>query len=190
MELTETWRWLIQLLVAALAIGTAAWFYLDFAPRLRPTIEVASRDHEHGLVVLRLSVENVSRVLVHNVRGGCRLQVVARPLAPGTNYTDFVPFSEEKWDEDANAQVGSWAEPAGMLNSTRHWYPGDRITVDHLVAFPDVPAACLHVALQVRGRLPWYVRIVMGARTGRDGQRQPSIESWTTTTFILPEPSP
>ncbi len=186
-ELSETSRWLIQLLIAALALGTAAWFYLDFAPRLRPDIAVAERDSDRGLVVLRLTVENVSRVLVHQVPDGCRLQVVARPLHPGASYDEFVPLSEEKWDEEgADSHLGEWRAPQPILRSTAHWYPGDRISVDHLVAFPSTDS-CLQVALQVRGRLPWYVRILMGARAGRDRQRQPKIESWTTTTLILPE---
>lgn len=189
MELSETSRWLIQLLVAALAVGIAAWFYLDFAPRLRPDIKVAERDEERGLVVLRLTVENVSRVLVHQVAEGCRLQVVARPLAPGAAYDEFVPLTETRWREEGEeVHLGPWRAPRSILRTTAHWYPGDRISVDHLVAFPS-PDSCLHVALQVRGRLPWYVRVLMGARAGRDRQRQPKIESWTTTTLILPTTS-
>jgi hypothetical protein len=188
-EISETWRWLIQLVIAAFAVGTAAWFYLDFAPRLRPDVTIVERDHERGLVVLRLTVENVSRVLVHQVADGCRLQVVARPLLPGATYEEFVPLTEDRWREEGAAlHLGQWREPRSILRTTSHWYPGDRISVDHLVRFP-VPDSCLHVALQVRGRLPWYVRILMGARAGRDGQRQPKIESWTTTVLVLPETS-
>lgn len=189
MELSDTWRWLIQLVVASFAFGTAAWFYLDFAPHLRPAIAVAGRDEERGLVVLRLTIENASRVLVHNVHEGCRVQVIARPLREHTEYHDFVPLTQDKWTaEGDDVHLGVWQEPRQILATTRHWYPGDRITVDHLVAFPS-PSSCLHVALQVRGRLPWYVRVLLGSRAGRDGRRQPRVESWTTTAFILPETS-
>ena len=125
MELSETSRWLIQLLVAALAVGTAAWFYLDFAPRLRPDITVAERDDERGFVVLRLTVENVSRVLVHQVADGCRLQVVARPLTPGATYDEFVPLTEARWREEGDeVHLGPWRAPQSILRDHRPLVPG------------------------------------------------------------------
>lgn len=188
MDLSETTRWLVQLVLTGAALLGAAWIYLDFAPRLQPQIAVVDRDNDRGLAVVRLTVHNTSRVMVHQARGGTRFHVVPVPLSALRGHSEFVPLTRDRYeqmDERDRLPEWEWRDPEPILTTTRYWYPGDSIAVDRMVAFPDQDCA-LHVALQVTGRVSLIVRLLLMLRRGSGRLLDRKTESWTTTLFVMP----
>ena len=191
MDISETTRWLVQLALAGTALVGAAWLYLDFAPRLQPEIAVVDRDDRRRLAVVRLTITNTSRVMVHRGPRGVRFHAVPVPLTRGRDHSEFVPLTKDRYDaKDPADKVADWewSDPLPVFETTRYWYPADRVTIDRVVALPDDGCA-LHLALQATGRVSPLVRVLLWLRRGdtRLGAHR-DVESWTTTLFLLPAP--
>ena len=168
--------------LAATLIGVLVFF--DFSPRVRLRILPTLVDKANLRYVLRLEVENISKVTIakDQVRG-CKLQILEHSLQAGSNFSEFVPFTREKHDErPPSERAKAWREPISILETTRFLYPGDLVIVERLISLPD-DDTFLHVGFQFHGEIRWLTRIALRIQSLLAAEK---VERWTTTGFLYP----
>jgi hypothetical protein len=183
----ETTKFVIQLLWSLLGVIVAAVVFLDTAPKLRLRITSRVVDPRNRTLILRLEIENISRVLVlHDQDKGTLLQTLHYSFQQPQNITEFVPFTRFDFDKmNARDRPALWSEPEKILTTTSHWYPGDIATIERLIRLPN-QSTILQVGLQVHGRVSWWIHTLLKLRGVKRKLGQP--ERWTTTVLIsLPQ---
>jgi hypothetical protein len=164
----------IATVLVLLAGGCLAVFvFLHFAPVLALRIQPTWPHNDPRWVILRIEVENKSRVRVY--KQSIYLQVLEYEIPEGGSLSEWVPF-EERATVPSERPI-SWHEPVEILTSTTGIDPGEVLVVERLHYCP--PGTVLHVGLQARARLGLIGRIA--TQVGGWNQR------WTTTRVLMKE---
>ena len=179
--------WLIALL--GLLIGYLGYFvsvlvFLDWSPKIRLRILPSWINKSQRQFVLRLEIENSSRVPL--IKRKCELQILEHSMSKQLRLSEFVPMKKERYDKCLpNEKPREWLEPQQVFETTRFLYPGELIHVERLENIPDEDTY-LHVALQFEAHIPLPSRL--GLRFWGILRLKPDskTESWTTTAVIYP----
>lgn len=159
-------------MIAAL-IG--AWGFIFIFLQISPKVELRILprwvDPELGRFVLRLEIENTSRVRVK--KEVVRLQMLPYSETRQLRLSEWVPFSKESIRKGEEPE--KYYDPVEVFGSTLYLYPGEKISVERLECSPDSDKF-LHIGLQFRARvlLRWLIIRVFSKG-----------EQWTTTAIIF-----
>jgi hypothetical protein len=158
--------------VGLLVAGWLAIFvFRQFAPVLTLRIVPTWTSDDSRWVVLRLEVENKSRIRVR--KRSIYLQVLEPEVREGGSLSEWVPFEEKHVDPDE--WPAPWQEPFEVFKTTSGIDPGEILVAERLHYCP--PNGVLHVGLQVKAQLGVFGKIATWVR----GNNQ----SWTTTCIIM-----
>jgi hypothetical protein len=158
-------------IVAVVTMALLAFFVrVSFAPVLRLRILPRWSDDTKNFVILRLEVENISRVRVQKQQ--IRIQALRHKLEMGGLLSEWVPFSR---DDIRDEQPLEWREPVEIFNTTNHIYPGEVLSVERMYHCEQDTA--LHVGLQVKAKLGRFSRLATRIRSWN--------QQWTTTCIVL-----
>lgn len=151
------------LAILALLIGALAGLFIFFqlAPVAQLRILPRWSDDTHQFLIIRLEVENRSRVRI--LRPSGRFQILEYALDTNHALSHFVPFTKERSEQEPPLE---WREPALMFESTRRIYPGEMIVAERLHPCPQSEVAIklglqINIGLNLLGRLvtlqrdPW-----------------------------------
>jgi hypothetical protein len=159
----------IVALIGGVVVGVRV--LAQWAPNIRLAIESWWLDTDKGRIVLRFTLENISRVYVEKNR--VLLQVLFYSVEQQSHLSEWVPFTRDAIKPEEQPLEGH--APENILETTDGLYPGERITVDRVLTVPKRDIF-LHAALQYTARMRGIKRFL--ARTFRWN------EQWTTTTVI------
>ena len=162
---------ILTILALLVGSGFAIFVFFHFAPTLQPRILPSWPNKESQGVILRLEVENKSRIRVF--KDTIYLQVLEHKIEEGGFLSEGVPFEEHAIIP--SEKPIQWREPVEIFQTTKGLDPGDILVVERLYYCP--PNTILHVGLQVRTTLSFFGRIA--ARIGGREQR------WTTTRIVM-----
>lgn len=158
-------------LVVIFVVGAIALFlYRTLSPAIR--LQVEPRWAGAGVVILRLQVENVSRVVITDIE--FLLQAIPYEVDKWRQMSEWVPLEEKKVREDE--PVTPWREPAKVFTTTVALNPGERVVGERMMECPN--GCFLHIAFQVR-------------KPGEPRRRGDWLASWPrrwTTTLIVEQP--
>jgi len=147
-----------------------AWHYFfPLAPKIALQLSPRWMDGNPKIGILTLKVTNTSKVRIRKKR--LSLQILFYPVARMENLGEWVPFKDDYTSE--------WRPPKKICTTTKYIYPGETMTVDYPIIFPDL-ALIAHVGLQFRAKLSLPQRILCNYWF------RPQ-EQWTTTMFVWPE---
>ncbi len=162
----------IATIIAVLAGGWFAVFvFLQFAPILSLRIFPTWANDDTNRVILRIEIENKSRIRVH--KQSIYFQVLEHSVPAGNVLSEWVPFEEKA--VISSEQPTSWHEPIEIFKSTKGIDPGEILVTERLHSCH--PNNVLHVGLQVKAKLNFWGRIATRVR----GWNQ----RWTTTRIIM-----
>jgi hypothetical protein len=164
---------LITALALFIGAGLAVFVFSRLAPVLNLRIIPSWAGDKSRWVILRLEVENKSRVRIH--KQSICLQVLEYRVPAGTSFSEWVPFEEEAIV--ASEQPLQWSEPIEVFKSTLTIDPNEVLAIERLHYCP--PDTLLKVGLQVRMKLGIAGRIATRVR-GWHHQR-------TTTRIVMKE---
>lgn len=161
-------------IVSVVAVLLSGWLgifvFRQFAPVLTLRVVPTWLGDDSSCVLLRLEVENKSRVRVH--KRIIRLQVLEHEVREGGSLSEWVPFEEKR--VRPLEKPDQWKDPVEVFETTSGIDPGEILVADRL---HDCPAArFLHVGLQAEAKLGVFGKIAARVR----GNNQ----SWTTTCII------
>jgi hypothetical protein len=160
------------IVIAAILSGVVVGVFVlkRWTPNIRLGIDPWWLDVDKGIIVLRLTVENISSVFVEKDR--IALQVLPYKIEQQTHLSEWVPFTKKAIKP--GEQPIEWHEPENILETTKGLYPGERITVDRMLTVQkDI---FLHAALQHTARMSGIKRFLNGLLRWN--------EQWTITTII------
>src|SRR6266498_4555712 len=144
----------IATIIAVLAGGWFAIFvFLQFAPILSLRILPTWTDDDTNRVILRIEVENKSRIRVH--KQSIQLQSLEHNVPMGNILSEWVPFEEEKIEPAEQPIV--WHKPIEIFKSTKGIDPSEILVAERLHYCQ--PNNLLHVGLQVTAKLNFWGRI-------------------------------
>jgi hypothetical protein len=177
-------KFVYTVFVALIGAVVAVFIFLDLSPRIRLRLLPATVDQERRRYVLRMEIENVSKVAIsQNLHKGCLLQMLEHSIDAHRNMSEFVPFSRETYEKRPSAErAKEWREPVPVFESTRLLYPGDLVIIERLLTIPD-DQTFLHVGLQFHGEIGRITRLALGIQSMLTAE---PTERWTTTCFIFP----
>lgn len=162
----------IATIVAVLVGGWFAVFvFLQFAPILSLRILPTWATDETNRVILRIEIENKSRIRVH--KQSIHLQILEHNVSVAGTLSEWVPF-EEKAILPTEQPI-SWNEPMEIFKSSMGIDPGETLVIERLHYCH--PNNVLHVGLQVKAKLGFWGRIATQVR----GWNQ----RWTTTRIVM-----
>jgi hypothetical protein len=174
MELKDTIG-LVSNIATILAVLAGGWFavfvFLQFAPILVLRILPTWIGEGSKWVILRIEVENKSRIRVH--KQTIYLQILEHNLSDGGMLSEWVPFHESAIIP-TERPVG-WHEPIEIFKSSKGIDPGETLVAERLYYCPSNNV--LHVGLQVKAKLGLFGKIATQVR----GWNQ----SWTTTRIVM-----
>jgi hypothetical protein len=157
------------------AVLVGGWFavfvFLQFAPILSLRILPTWSSDNTNRVILRIEVENKSRIRVH--KQSIYLQILEHNVSVGNTLSEWVPF-EEKAAIPTEPPI-SWHEPIEIFKSTKGIDPGEILVAERLHYCQ--PNNVLHVGLQVKAKLNFWGRIATQVR----GWNQ----RWTITRIVM-----
>ena len=163
---------LLQIYFFVISLGAifVAWWYRFFlAPKIKLELSHRWMGGNPGIGILTIKATNTSNVRIR--KNSLRLQVLFYSVARMKNLGEWVPFKNDYSSE--------WSAPQKICTTTKYVYPGDTITVDHPILFPE--NQCVgHVGLQFRTKLSLLQSILFNYWPKRK-------EQWTTTIFVWPE---
>jgi hypothetical protein len=113
--------------------GFAFFVFLQFAPVLNLRVLSSWPDDDSRWVLLRLEIENKSRVRVR--KRAIRLQVLEYPEPEGGSLSEWVPFEED--DIISSEKPLRWHEPIEIFRSTQKIDPGDILVIERLHFCPE-----------------------------------------------------
>ncbi|MDQ6661050.1 MAG: hypothetical protein M3Z24_08805 [Chloroflexota bacterium] len=159
---------LIWSIIIPVATGIVALKFLGLlSPCLKLDIE-CNQPTKRGIVVLRLSVKNVSRINVQTTK--ISLVVLSSPVNPDELSSAPACVSNEWIDFSQSNQI---------MASTERVSPQEEIIVERLYFVDD--SVALHVGLQAEFRASAMSAILDGA--------WPRSKRWTTTRYFILEPT-
>jgi hypothetical protein len=162
----------IATILAVLAGGWLALFiFLQFAPVLALRILPTWPSDDTGWVILRIEVENKSRIRVH--KQAIYLQILEHNVSVSSILSEWVPFEEKA--VIPTEQPINWHEPVEIFKSTKGIDPGETLVAERLHYCQ--PNNVLHVGLKVKAKLGFFGRIATQVRSWNHG--------WTTTRIIM-----
>ncbi|MEN9865780.1 MAG: hypothetical protein RL748_1370 [Pseudomonadota bacterium] len=162
---------------AVLAPFLAIFVFQQFSPVAQIRILTRWIDQENGKLVLRIEIENKSKVRIR--QKVAMLQVLRYSLTDRRHLSEWVPFSQERVIE--GEEPLEWNEPKKIFASTVHLYPGEVVVIERLEQIEN-PDHFLHVGIQYKShfKFRWLVTFALAWE-----------ESWTTTAIIArPEKKP
>jgi hypothetical protein len=157
----------VALLIAPIS---AIFIFQQLSPIAQIRISVRWVDLSSGRFVLRIEVENISRVRIrHKV---ALLQVLRYSLLKTNRLSEWVPFAKDQVIK--GEEPIEWKEPEDIFGSTVHLYPREVISVERLEQIED-PNEFLHVGVQYNSRFAfrWLFTFLLGWH-----------ERWTTTAIV------
>ena len=176
--------WLIALVGLLLAYLVSVLVFLDWTPKVRIRILPRWVDLDKGELILRLEIENTSRVPI--IKRCCKLQVLEHSVNAQPRLSEFVPFTIEWYDKCLPDQKPNhWREPECIFKTTLFLYPGEVIAVERLEKLPDKDTY-LHVGMQFKAHIPFFSRTALRFWGIARIKRDIGHEQWTTTTVIYP----
>jgi len=160
----------------ALVIGgfvAVAWF-LQLAPLLELRILPSWCGDQRQFLMLRLEVENKSRIRVEKRQ--ILLQLLEYEIREGSPLalSDWVPFDERAIIP--TEQPLAWRDPVEVFPTCRTIDPGELMAAERLYYFPR--DTVIHIGFQVKAKLGYLGRIA--ARRVRSSHQQ-----WTTTCIVV-----
>jgi hypothetical protein len=162
-------------IVTILAIIGGGWLaifvFLQFAPVLALRISHTWSVDDANWVVLRLEVENKSKIRVH--KQAIYFQLLEHKVTENCSLSEWVAFEED--GVIPSERPINWHQPVEIFETTRGIDPGEMLVAERLHYCP--PNCILHVGLQVRAKLGLFGRIATRIR----GWNQ----SWTTTRIVM-----
>ncbi len=170
---------IIKDIVTILALIGVAWtaifIYFKFAPVIK--INISDKWVNDNLVILRIEIENVSKVRVaikkeprRKENANILFQIFRHNITEGLNLTEFLPFTK-KWF-DKKGYPSSWKEPEIIFETTEWIYPGETIAIERPISTDK--GDMLHVGVQVHAK---FGRLEFAKKRHWE-------QRWTTTRFI------
>ncbi len=174
------------LAITALLTGTvlAIIVSVQYAPFVKLRILPKWLDDDSGRVILRLEIENISKVKINNQY--IALQVLEYPLPKNSSIviSEWVPFVEGKYqklgsEEPPEEPKQKWQKPVPIFTSTKTIYPSEILSVERSYGCPK--DSFLKVGLQLKATssnskfVQWVTRKLNWA------------DQWTTTAIIFRE---
>jgi hypothetical protein len=189
---------LVLRVVGSVLVAVATWFLARYLfvwinhglfTVLQPKIELVNADGVPGLVLVRLTVENRSKVYAKIKEGRSRLQILEyHPLQMATPsaLSEWVPFYKWRQKKAAMKPI-QWRDSVPVMTSTTHIEPGESIRVE-LLYRASQPGVAIHCGLQVR-TVPIMAKLYRNkkGRVRRFSQRclhNPTTR-FTTTAWVL-----
>lgn len=170
-DLIELVANLITILALLIGAALAILLFLQFAPILNLRLSSEWVGKNSRWVVLKMEVENVSRVRV--TKQYIHLQVLPYKYPPKNEYlSEWVPFQQEKISQ--TEQPMEWQYPDEVFESTLTIDPNESLSVERLIYCP--PDTILKVGLQAKISFGFLGRMVARLRSWD--------HSWTTTMII------
>ena len=161
---------ILEILGLLLGAFLFAFVFLQFSPTLHLRILPTWIDHQQ--VILRIEVENRSRVRVK--KEFVRLQVLEYPVDGQTSLSEWVPFTVEATIQ--GEQPPFWKDPTEIFTSTRFVYPGELLSIERLYKLNN-QNSFLHVGLRFKSKSISHIfRFKVLGRA----------EQWTSTVFVFP----
>ena len=156
-------------LIVAMLLGAwlAVFVYVQFAPKLQLRILPRWVDETKGLLILKLEVENNSRIRVPKQK--IQLQILEHEVPAHGCLSEWVPFDEEA--VLLQEKPKEWHDPIEIFQSTEYLNPGETVSVERLCHCPQ--DSILHVGLQAKAKLGALGRLAAWFRSWND--------QWTST---------
>jgi hypothetical protein len=161
---------LVTIFALVVGAGLAMFVFLQFAPLVNLRIIHRWAGDDSRWVILRLEVENVSRVRIRKQH--IRLQILEYELLNDKSLSEWVPFEEEK--VCASEPPIEWKDPKEVFKTTVSIDPNEVLSVERLHYCPQNRVT--KVGLQLRIDPSVFGSFV--ARVRRWDQQ------WTTTAII------
>ncbi len=158
-----------------LAFWIALFVYLNLAPIVVPRISTSWVDKKRGVLLVKLEVENISKVIVFKKDKGIRFQMLKQKI--GKEINEWVAFEKEYETRMIPQPLydGDWPSDREVNSSTPHLYPGESVRTE-LIFIQELQAdEILHLALQFKSAKSLFNYL--------------HPEQWTVTTFVMPPTS-
>ena len=158
---------IVTILAMIIAGYIAVFVYFSFAPVVRLSIESEWIKKDYLKIVLE--VENMSKIRMR--KDFILFQILEHDIKETKFLSEWVPFEKDSIKES----IKHWKEPENIFETTRYFYPNDRIKAERLYHFPE--NSIIHVGLQVKAKLNIFGRIA--SKIGNQPLR------WTTTRIVV-----
>ena len=160
-------------LIIAILIGAllAVFIFVQFAPKLKLRILPHWVDKSKGLLLLRLEVENHSRIRVKKDK--ILLQILEHEFSAQGYLSEWVPFTNEAIKTEE--QPKEWHEPIEIFQSTIYINPEEILSVERLHHCPQ--NTILHIGIQAKVKMGFLGALAAWLRSWD--------EQWTTTIIVL-----
>ena len=175
------------LTIIALIIGATFGVFVSvqYAPfvKLRIIPKWMGEGNDSDRVILRLEIENVSRVRINNQHIYLQVLEYKLPDNPSVVISEWVPFVEGRYQKPGLKEPPEvpveWKEPVPILTTTETIYPGETLVIERSYGFSK--NSFLKVGLQLKAapaNLKFVQRII---------EKLNWANQWTTTAIIFRE---
>lgn len=162
---------IVTIVALLLGAGLAVFVFVQFSPKLQLRIIQRWVDEINGLFVLKLEVENISRIRVYKQK--IQLQILEHEVPANGCLSEWVPFDEEEVLSEEKPK--EWHAPIEVFESSKFLNPGEILSVERLCHCPH--KSVVHVGLQVKVKLGVLGCVASCFRSWK--------EQWTSTIIVM-----